>query len=131
MLQRELSSVTQGRRDTGSYRNHKNMKSIVIFFPQKLNEKEEKLSKLNVRTLKPMEWNWNQNENLKKGNKEKQLQFVQLMENQKELSKILSECLMENSRLKKKISYWSNKCRKFNVLKKIKDLHNQNKCLKS
>ena len=55
MLQRELSSVTQGRRDTGSYRNHKNMKSIVIFFPQKLNEKEEKLSKLNVRTLKPME----------------------------------------------------------------------------
>ena len=34
------------------------------------------------------------------------------MQNQKELEKILSECLTENSKLKKKSSYWNTKCRK-------------------
>ena len=50
--------------------------------------------------------------NFKIKNKEKQIQLLHLMENQKELEKIFSECLKENSRLKKKRSYWSTKCRK-------------------
>ena len=44
---------------------------------------------------------------------------------------------MENSRLKKKGSYWSTKCRKFEITKdvtlstKINDLDDQIKCLKN
>ena len=44
---------------------------------------------------------------------------------------------MENSRLKKKGSYWSTKCRKLEITKdvtlstKMKDLHDQIKCLKN
>ena len=51
------------------------------------------------------------------------------MKNQKELEKILSECLTENSLLKKKRSYWSTMCRKlestedFALPTKLKDLH--------
>ena len=69
--------------------------------------------------------------------KGKQFQLVQLMENQKELEKILNECLVKNSRHKKKRSYWSTKCRKHESTEdvtlstKIEDLHNQIKCLKN
>ena len=51
------------------------------------------------------------------------------MKNQKELEKILSECLTENSLLKKKRSYWNTMCRKlestedFALPTKLKDLH--------
>ena len=75
------------------------------------------------------------NENFKKENKEEQFQLVRLMENQKELEKILSECLVENSRLKKKRSYWNTKCRKAESTEdvtlptKVKDLHDQIKSL--
>ena len=59
------------------------------------------------------------------------------MENQKELEKILIECLMENSRLKKKRSYWSTKSRKLESTEdvalptKIRDLRNQINLLKN
>ena len=59
------------------------------------------------------------------------------MENQKGLENILSECLRENSRLKKKRSYRSTKCRKLESAEdvalstKIKDLNDQIKCLKN
>ena len=51
------------------------------------------------------------------------------MKHQKELEKILSECLTENSWPKKKRSYWSTMCRKlestedFPLSTKLKDLH--------
>ena len=59
------------------------------------------------------------------------------MEKQKELEKILRECLAENSSLKKKRSYESTKCRKLESTEnvtlptKIKDLQHQIKCLKN
>ena len=51
--------------------------------------------------------------------------------------KKLSDCFVENSRLKWKESYWSTKCRKLEITKdvtfstKIKDLHDQIKFLKN
>ena len=42
-------------------------------------------------------WKWK----LYNENKEKQIQLIQLMENHKELEKMLSQYLTENSRLKK------------------------------
>ena len=68
--------------------------------------------------------------------RKKQIDLVQLTENQKELEKKLSEYLTENSRLKKKTSNSSTKCGKHENTKdvglttKIKDRHNQIKCLK-
>lgn len=53
-----------------------------------------------------MEWEKTEKENFQK-KKEKPIHLVQLMENQKEFEKIISECLTENSRLKKKRAYWS------------------------
>ena len=59
------------------------------------------------------------------------------MENQKEPQKILSEFWTENSRIKKKRSYWSTKCRKLESTEdvtlrtKLKDLYDQIKCLKN
>ena len=42
------------------------------------------------------------------------------MESQKELEKTSSKCLTANNSLKKKKSYWSNKCRK--LLESIEDV---------
>ena len=76
-----------------------------------------------------MEQKKNLSENFEKKNKEKQIQLAQLRKNQKELEKILSECLTENSLLKKKRSYWNTMCRKlestedFALPTKLKDLH--------
>ena len=79
-----------------------------------------KLTKLNVRNLnKWLKQKKTQYKNFKKENKEKQFQLVQLMKNKKELEKILYECVAENSRLKKKRSYWCTKCRKFKMLLKM------------
>ena len=50
------------------------------------------------------------------------------MEIQKELEQILSECLTENSRLKKKRSYWSRKLEStedVTLPTKIKNLYDQ------
>ena len=58
-------------------------------------------------------------------------------ENQKELEKTSRECLTENSMLKKKIYYWSTKCKKLESTEdvtlstKIKVLYNQRKFLKN
>ena len=41
------------------------------------------------------------------------------MENQKKHEKILSECFAENSRLKKKRSCWSTKCRKLEITEDV------------
>ena len=41
------------------------------------------------------------------------------MKNQNEPENILSECLTENSRLKKKRSYWSTKCRKLETTEDV------------
>ena len=49
----------------------------------------------------------------------KKIQFVQLMENPKKLEKMLRECFTENSRLKKKRSYWSTKYRKLETRQKM------------
>ena len=79
-----------------------------------------KLTKLNVRNLnKLLKQKKTQYKNFKKENKEKQFQLVQLMKNKKELEKILYECVAENSRLKKKRSYWCTKCRKLKMLLKM------------
>ena len=59
------------------------------------------------------------------------------MENKKELEIMLGEYLAENSRLKKKRSYWCNKCRKHEITEnvtlrtKIKNLYCQIKCLEN
>ena len=99
----------------------KKKKETVRFPFLKLIEKEEKLSKFNVRNInKRIEHKRTQNENLMKENKGKRLQFVESIENHKEtekkigekqfqlveliaehrLEKKSSECLAENSRLK-------------------------------
>ena len=100
----------------------KKKKETVRFPFLKLIEKEEKLSKFNVRNInKRIERKRTQNENLMKENKGKRLQFVESIENHKEtekkigekqfqlveliaehkrLEKKSSECLAENSRLK-------------------------------
>lgn len=89
------------------YRNFKKIKKNWNSFPSELNEKEKKLSKLYAKNFdRRMEWEKTEKENFQK-KKEKPIHLVQLMENQKEFEKIISECLTENSRLKKKRAYWS------------------------
>ena len=83
-----------------------------------------------------MEWEKTEKENFQK-KKEKPIHLVQLMENQKEFEKIISECLTENSRLKKKRAYWSIQCITLESSKdvalstKIKDIYDQIKCIRN
>ena len=42
-----------------------------------------------------------------------------MMENQKELGKILNEYFVQNSGLKKKRSYWSTNCRKLGITEDV------------
>ena len=66
----------------------------------------------------------------------KKIQLVQLMKNQKQLENLLSECLMESSRLKEKRSYGSTKCRRVDSTEditlptKIKGFYDQIKSIK-
>ena len=82
-----------------------------------------------------MEWKKNlKSQKTKKGQK---FYLVQMMENQKELEKILKECLENISMLKKKILYLSTKCKKIETTEditlstKTKDLLHQIECLQN